>query len=114
MMQAYADTDPPRNDIDALKEPTLLEFGSNTCGICARATPHIAAALAAHPDVAHIRLEDGRNRKLGRTFGVKLWPTLVFLRNGQEVARLVRPTGTAAIERELSGLKAGVKPASGR
>lgn len=112
-MQAYTETDPPRTEIDALREPTLLEFGSNTCGICARTTPHIAAALAAHPDVAHIRLEDGRNRKLGRTFGVKLWPTLVFLSSGREVARLVRPADTASIEDELARLKAGTAPASG-
>ncbi|HEX5514805.1 MAG TPA: thioredoxin family protein, partial [Gammaproteobacteria bacterium] len=53
-----------------------------------------------------IKIEDGRGRRLGRTFGVKLWPTLIFLRHGQEVARLVRPTDEAAIEQALAQLSA--------
>ncbi|MNT09602.1 hypothetical protein D3C72_1443910 [compost metagenome] len=45
----------------------------------------------------HIRVEDGPGRVLGRSFKVKLWPTLVFLKDGQEVARLVRPLDSAEI-----------------
>ena len=30
-------------------------------------------------------------RPLGRSYRVKLWPTLVLLKDGQELARLVRP-----------------------
>jgi thioredoxin 1 len=41
--------------------------------------------------VAHYKVEDGPGRPLGRSFRVKLWPTMIFLRDGQEVARLVRP-----------------------
>ena len=33
----------------------------------------------------------------GRSFKVKLWPTLIFLKDGQEVARLVRPLDSAEI-----------------
>jgi thioredoxin 1 len=32
---------------------------------------------------------------------VKLWPTLVFMRDGKETARLVRPDGAAAIRHAL-------------
>lgn len=106
MTPAYADVDPPRSDIDAITEPTLLEFGSNTCGICRVATPHVTAALAVHPSVKHIRIEDGRGRKLGRSFGVKLWPTLVFLEHGKEVARLVRPYDAGSISEALAGIDA--------
>ena len=48
--------------------------------------------LADHPQWQHLKVEDGSGRALGRSFRVKLWPTLVFLRDGQEIARLVRPT----------------------
>jgi thioredoxin 1 len=41
--------------------------------------------------VRHIKIEDGRGRRLGRSFRVKLWPTLIFMRNGEEMERLVRP-----------------------
>ncbi len=104
MTQAYAETDPPRAEIDSLKAPTLLEFGSNTCGICRATTPHVMAALDGHPGVKHIRIEDGRGRRLGRSFGVKLWPTLVFLDGGKEVARLVRPRDAGAISQALAAI----------
>ena len=51
---------------------------------------------------AHIKVEDGSGRPLGRAFRVKLWPTLIFLRDGQEVARLVRPQSAGAIRDALS------------
>ena len=36
-------------------------------------------------------IADGPGRPLGRSFGVKLWPTLVFLRDGEHVDQLERP-----------------------
>jgi len=39
----------------------------------------------------HIKVEDASGKRLGRSFNVKLWPTLVFLADGREVARVVRP-----------------------
>jgi thioredoxin 1 len=56
--------------------------------------------------VRHIKVEDGPGRPLGRSFRVKLWPTLVFLREGREVARLVRPADPVAIEQALAQLGA--------
>ena len=44
-----------------------------------------------YADVRHLRVEDGRGRPLGRSFRIKLWPSLVLLRDGEEVARVVRP-----------------------
>jgi len=89
--------EPPRAEIDALAGPVVLEFGTSWCGHCRAAQPLIASAFAAHPGVRHIRIEDGSGRRLGRSFGVKLWPTLVFLRDGQERARAVRPRSVDAI-----------------
>src|SRR5438105_15851596 len=93
----YAQVEPRREELDALKGPTLLEFGSPWCGWCRRAQPLIADALAAHPAVRHIKIADASGRRLGRSFGVKLWPTLVFLGDGTETARLIRPHGAGAI-----------------
>ena len=95
-------SEPSRAEVDALEGPTLLEFGSPTCGHCRRAQPLIAAALAAHPQVRHLKVADASGRPLGRSFGVKLWPTLVFLQQGKEIARLVRPGNEAAIGEALS------------
>jgi len=89
--------EPTRAQVDVWRGPLLLEFGTGSCGHCAAAQPAIATALAAHPDVQHLKVEDGRGRALGRSFGVKLWPTLVLMHEGRELARLVRPRNAADI-----------------
>jgi len=96
--------EPTREAVDALRGPTLLEFGSTWCGHCRAAQPLIASALAAHPGVRHIKVEDGSGLPLGRSFGIKLWPTLVFLGDGQEAARLVRPRDSASIAKAMASI----------
>lgn len=96
--------EPGRDQIDQLAEPTVLEFGAPWCGHCQAAQPHIERVLKGQPEVAHIKVEDGKGRPLGRSFGVKLWPTLVFLKRGQEVGRLVRPQSAGVIEEALQQL----------
>ena len=92
---------PSRADVDALRGLTLLEFGTDWCGHCRAAQPAVAEALAQQPQWRHLKVEDGPGRALGRSFRVKLWPTLVLLRDGQEVARLVRPTQATDIAAAL-------------
>jgi thioredoxin 1 len=92
---------PTRDAIDALAGATLLEFGTSWCGHCRAARPLIANALKAHPGVRHVRVEDGSGEPLGRSYGVKVWPTLVFLADGREAARLVRPRNEGAIDKAL-------------
>jgi thioredoxin len=96
--------EPARDEVDALTGATVIEFGAAWCGVCRATQPAIAAALAQHPAVRHLRIEDGPGRPLGRSFGVKLWPTLVFLREGRETARLVRPRDAATIDRALDAI----------
>ncbi|WP_061501696.1 thioredoxin family protein [Ramlibacter tataouinensis] len=99
--------EPSRAQVDALAGAAVLEFGTSWCGWCRRAQPLIQSALAAHPLVRHIKVEDGPGRPLGRSFRVKLWPTLVFLRDGQEVDRVVRPADEAAVAAPLEQITAG-------
>ena len=91
MNTTHAEKEPTRAEVDALAGATVLEFGTGWCGWCRAAQPLVAAAFASHPDVRHIKVEDGPGRPLGRSFRVKLWPTLVFLKDGQELARVTRP-----------------------
>jgi thioredoxin 1 len=97
MNHPYTSSAPTRAEVDALSGPTLVEFGTNWCGHCKAAQEFITSMLAAHPGMRHLKIEDGSGRPLGRSFGVKLWPTLVFLKDGAEAARLVRPLNSAAI-----------------
>jgi thioredoxin 1 len=93
----YSAVEPERAAVDRMQGPVVLEFGTPGCGYCVSAQPLIEASFTRFPDVVHIKVEDGRGRRLGRSFRVKLWPTLVFLRDGVEVARLVRPSDGAVL-----------------
>ena len=110
MNNEYAALEPTRSDIDALAGPTLLEFGSPTCGYCRAAQPLLAAVLGEHANVRHIKVADGSGRPLGRSFRIKLWPTLVFLSCGTEVSRLVRPRAVAEVRREMLRIDPGNDP----
>ena len=87
----YRPEAPERSEVDGTPGLRLLEFGANWCGHCQAAQPAIQSVLAKHPDLNHRKIEDGPGRRLGRSFRVKLWPTLILLRDGQEIARTVRP-----------------------
>lgn len=98
----YSETQPDRAAVDALPGPALLIFGTNWCGYCRTADRPLTTALADHPNVRVIKAEDGPGRPLGRSFGVKLWPSLIFLRDGAEVSRLVRPSAAGPIADALA------------
>jgi thioredoxin 1 len=102
MNDVYATTEPTRAQVESLEGPVVIEFGTSWCGHCRAAQPHIALALADHPRVRHLKIADASGRRLGRSFGIKLWPTLIFLRDGKEVTRLIRPTRPDAIRDALA------------
>lgn len=106
MSTTYARPEPSRAEVDANTGPMVLEFGTPWCGYCRAAQALIAEALDKHPDVPHMKIEDGPGRRLGRSFAVKLWPTLVFLRDGKELSRLVRPRDAQAIAEALAAIDA--------
>lgn len=102
MNEKYASIEPARAEIDMYEGPTVVEFGAPWCGYCQAAQPFLAAAFANHARVRHLKIEDGKGRYLGRSFRVTLWPTLVFLSHGKEIARLVRPSDESSIRRAFT------------
>ncbi len=101
---AYTPETLTRAQAEALPGPTVLEFGANWCSWCQGAQPAIAQALQGQAGLRHVKVEDGKGRPLGRAYGVKLWPTLVFLKDGSEVARVVRPADAQALRDALAAL----------
>lgn len=102
MNTLYENPGPDLAQVQSLQGPAVLEFGTASCGFCRAAQGPIAQALDDRPQVRHLKVEDGRGRPLGRAYRVKLWPTLIVLRDGREVARLVRPTDADAIRSALA------------
>lgn len=97
----YATDHPTRDEVNAIREPMVVEFGQPGCGHCQAAAPLIKAAFAEFTGVVHLKLEDAKGRLLGRAFEVKQWPTLIFLQEGEEVERLVRPRSEQEIREAL-------------
>jgi thioredoxin 1 len=100
---------PTREEIERMPGPVLLEFGTEWCGICRALSPQVARLLAAHPEVRHLKVEDGPGRRLGRSFGVKLWPSFVFFRDGTLITQLARPL-TKELEDAFAGVTASPSP----
>ncbi len=102
MTSSYEKVEPTRDQIDALNGPAVIEFGTPWCGYCSAAQPLLRSALAEYPLVRHVKIEDGKGRPLGRSFRVTLWPTLIFLKDGKEISRLVRPVNATMISEALA------------
>jgi thioredoxin 1 len=98
----YGKPEPTRDEVNLWPGAAVLEFGAGWCPHCQAAQPAIEAALTGHLDVRHVKVGDGKGKPLGRSFQVKLWPTLVFLKDGQEMARAVRPTSVEEVRNGLS------------
>ena len=74
------------------REPLLID-----CGLGVDISFPVAF-LERFPGVVHQKVEDGPGLPLGRSFGVKLWPTLVFLRDGRVLAQVSRPDDDQVLE----------------
>jgi thioredoxin 1 len=93
--------EPTREEVEGMPGPVVLEFGASWCGYCQALAPDLGALLKQFPGVRLVWVEDGKGKPLGRSFRVKLWPTLVFLRDGQVVKQVSRP--------ELSEVRQGLE-----
>ncbi|RUO65409.1 thioredoxin 1 [Pseudidiomarina planktonica] len=88
--------------VGELSGDVLLDFGAPWCGHCQAASFAIKEAVAEHSELRHIKIYDGKGKPLGRAFKVKLWPTLILLRDGNEVDRLVRPSSADEVRQLVS------------
>ena len=100
--QRYGHTELTREEVDGWAGPAVVEFGANWCGYCQNAQPIVLNALSEYPAIPHTKVEDGPGRPLGRSYRVKLWPTLIFLKDGVEQSRVVRPESADEIRESLA------------
>ncbi|MEE1672432.1 thioredoxin family protein [Agarivorans aestuarii] len=93
----YHEEAPSLEELVELKGLAVLEFGATWCGHCKAAAAAVESVLSPK-DLPHIKVFDGKGKRLGRAFKVKLWPTLILLDSGKEVARIVRPVETGEVQ----------------
>ena len=103
-MSHYQTDNPAPEEVEALPGLTLLEFGVDWCPHCQGAQPLLAQYLSARPQLRHLAVEDGKGRRLGRLYGVKLWPSFILLRDGVEISRVARPQSLADLEALTEGV----------
>ena len=101
-MNTLLNAEPSRQEIDQCSGALMLEFGAVWCQYCQAAQGIIMSEISQYPSIRHIRIEDGKGRRLGRTFTVKLWPTLIFIKDGLERKRLVRHFSALEIQEALT------------
>lgn len=91
----YSEDAPSIEEVGNLDGDAIIEFGAPWCPHCQAARRPIKEALIghteSHPGLRHIKVYDGKGKKLGRAYRVKLWPTLIMLHDGKELARAERP-----------------------
>lgn len=92
----YHEDAPTKDDIHHTTGKVVLDFGANWCPYCQEISPALQSLLGDADNVQHIRVADGKGKVLGRSYRVKLWPTLVLLKDGEMVAQLVRPSSNTA------------------
>ena len=97
--------EPTRDEVDRMPGPVVLEFGATWCGHCQALAPQLKEELARFPGVRLVWVEDGKGKPLGRSFGVKLWPNLVFMRDGQVVQQRAQP-GAEEVRQGLDAIAA--------
>ena len=105
MTTDYSENPPTFEQVSKTTGDVLLEFGTPWCGHCRTAASVVQEGIAAYPNLRHLKIMDGKGKRLGRAFKVKLWPTLILLHDGHEIARVVRPTSPDDLKDLVSQLK---------
>ena len=62
--QEYTTSEPNRAYVDGLSGAVLLEFGAEWCPHCQAVQPALRKLFETHPQVRHLKVEDGKGRPL--------------------------------------------------
>lgn len=92
---------------DALDKsgPMLLEFYSKTCGPCKMLAFVLKDVSRNDPEFPIYTVEFNENKELKERCGVKGFPCMLFMKDGQEVSRLEGLKQKPVIVREIEKLK---------
>ncbi|KZN14536.1 thioredoxin family protein [Marinomonas sp. TW1] len=105
--KGYSEDAPDKEALEHQAGYTLVEFGAPWCAHCQTAMPVVECFMKAYPAMPHVKVFDGKGKRLGRQFGVKLWPSLILLKDGHEIGRWVRVTHLEDLNQAKAMLDSG-------
>ena len=70
-------------------KPVLIDFFATWCGPCKMVSPVVDEIANERPDIKVCKLDVDRNLDLARTFQVMSGPTLVAMKNGEIINKIV-------------------------
>ena len=87
------------------KGPALVEFYSKTCGPCKRLAFVLKDVDKNDPELPIYTIDFDENQDLAQKMGIQGFPTMLFLKNGEENSRLVGLKQKPAILAEIEKIK---------
>lgn len=80
----------------------LVDFYADWCQPCKMLEPIVEEVSKENQDVLFVRVNVDENRELSNKYAIRALPTLVVIKNGEEINRVVGLVEKAEVERLLS------------
>ena len=91
--------------LKAAGKPLVIDFWATWCGPCRKIGPDVEALAEQYADQVTIGKCDVEEQdELASMFGIRNIPTLVFIKNGEIVDKMVGANPKAAIEEKIKAL----------